>query len=223
MLADVDRAVAALLESERLGGQAAKVAFDAPKKEWAAARTAPTLNLFLADIREDLTRRTTTLIEEVGENGIVESRRQPFRLLQPHVLLTAWASRPEDDHQLLGLALRALVQRDYIPRAIFVQVRLAALLEQSHNLHLRVGGKDLLRPLRHRNCGRRWVPTITRSSRLLSACPSLPVSAEPASPPQTVPPQVARLQHGRSRSGCGRGRDPQAPGQESEHAGEIQN
>ena len=66
-MADVDRAVAALLESERLGGQAAKVAFDAPKKEWAAARTAPTLNLFLADIREDLTRRTTTLIEEVGE------------------------------------------------------------------------------------------------------------------------------------------------------------
>ncbi len=65
MLADVDRAVAALLESERLGGQAAKVAFDAPKKEWAAARTAPTLNLFLADIREDLTRRTTTLIEEL--------------------------------------------------------------------------------------------------------------------------------------------------------------
>ena len=116
MLADVDRAVAALLESERLGGQAAKVAFDAPKKEWAAARTAPTLNLFLADIREDLTRRTTTLIEEVGENGIVESRRQPFRFYNLTYALTAWASRPEDDHQLLGLALRALV-RDELRRA----------------------------------------------------------------------------------------------------------
>ena len=209
MLADVDRAVAALLESERLGGQAAKVAFDAPKKEWAAARTAPTLNLFLADIREDLTRRTTTLIEEVGENGIVESRRQPFRFYNLTYALTAWASRPEDDHQLLGLALRALVQYDYIPER-FCAGELAALLEQGHNLHLRVGGKIFS----DRFATELWSAMGTDYHPFLSVVISLPVAAgvsEPAGPPQTVPPQIVVSSTDDPIKDVVRGRDPEAP------------
>ena len=155
MLADVDRAVAALLESERLGGQAAKVAFDAPKKEWAAARTAPTLNLFLADIREDLTRRTTTLIEEVGENGIVESRRQPFRFYNLTYALTAWASRPEDDHQLLGLALRA--HNDH-PKVIIMVDAGDDIIMMQHVLVQEIAYRKFRRPVANRHRGDNLLP-----------------------------------------------------------------
>ena len=209
MLADVDLAVAALLETERLGGQAAKVAFDAPKKEWAAARTAPTLNLFLADIREDLSRRTTTLIEVMGEDGIVESRRQPFRFFNLTYALTAWASRPEDDHQLLGLALRALIQYDYIPER-FCGGELAQLLQQGHNLHLRVGGKIFS----DRFATELWSAMGTDYHPFVSVVVSLPVEsgvAEPVGPPQTVPPQVVVSSSGDSLRETIRGRDPKAP------------
>ena len=115
MLAEVDRALAALLEAEKISGQAPKVSFDAPKRDWAAQQTAPTLNLFLADIREDLSRRSTSMIDEVNEEGMTISRQQPFRYFDVTYALTAWASRPADDHQLLGLALTALVKYDHIP------------------------------------------------------------------------------------------------------------
>ena len=197
-MADVDRAVAALLSpSARVGRQSR---LRCPEKGMGGGANGSDVELVLADIREDLTRRTTTLIEEVGENGIVESRRQPFRFYNLTYALTAWASRPEDDHQLLGLALRALVQYDYIPER-FCAGELAALLEQGHNLHLRVGGKIFS----DRFATELWSAMGTDYHPFLSVVISLPVAAGVSEPPVCRKRRRHKLlSRARTiRSGCG--------------------
>src|SRR4051794_14493595 len=54
MLADLDEALRALLRRElgRHGFDGVEVAFDAPAKDWSATLSAPTVNLFLYDLRE---------------------------------------------------------------------------------------------------------------------------------------------------------------------------
>lgn len=209
MLADVDRAVAAMLESERLGGQAAKVAFDAPRKEWAAARTSPTLNLFLADIREDLDRRTTTMLEEVDDNGVVVSRQQPYRYFNLTYALTAWANRAEDDHELLGFALSILSRYDYVP-VDFCAGPLRDLLEAGHALHLRVGGKIFS----DRFATELWSAMGTDYHPFLSVVVSLPVASgmpQPAGPPQQVPPKITVSDSAGAAMDVVHGRDPKDP------------
>lgn len=208
MLADVDRALAAMLESERLAGQAPKVSFDAPRKDWAAARTSPTLNLFLADIREDLDRRSTTMIEETDATGMVISRQQPFRHFNLTYTLTAWANRAEDDHELLGFALSLLCRYDYVPPE-FTSGALAVLLEEGHALHLRVGGKIFS----DRFATELWSAMGTDYHPFLSVVVSLPVAAGipmPAGPPQEVPPHIS-LSNDAGAKDVVRGMDPKDP------------
>ena len=57
MIHEVDEALRTLVEREALGGSGVEVSFDAPTKAWAAARTAPVVNVYLFEIREDTERR----------------------------------------------------------------------------------------------------------------------------------------------------------------------
>ena len=61
MLADLDESLRTLLTRElgRHGFDGVEVVFEAPTKEWAAALSSPTVNLFLYDLRE-ATDRTTS-------------------------------------------------------------------------------------------------------------------------------------------------------------------
>jgi hypothetical protein len=209
VLADVDRALAGLLEAEKISGQAPKVSFDAPKRDWAAQQTAPTLNLFLADIREDLKRRSTSMVEVVDENGVVASRQQPFRFFDVTYALTAWATRPADDHQLLGLALTALVKYDHIPLR-FCQGELLTFLQSGHALHLRAGGKVFS----DRFATELWSALGSDYHAILPVVVSLPVpagEAEAAGPPQTVPPQLKISDTTSTLSDVFEGRNPADP------------
>ena len=60
MIQDIDESLRALVKREALEGNGVDVAFDAPTKEWVSRRNAPTVDLYLYDIREDLSRRETT-------------------------------------------------------------------------------------------------------------------------------------------------------------------
>lgn len=209
MIADVARAVATMLESEKLAGVAPTVAFDAPKKEWAAARTSPTYNLFLADIREDLSRRTTTLIEVTNEEGVVEYYRQPFRFYDVTFTLTAWSNRPEDDYVLLGNALVILNRFDYVP-AEFCSPVLQEFLSEGHLLNMRVGGKIFS----DRFATELWSAMGSDYHPILSVVVTLPVAAgvpEPAGPPQTQPPRIAVSDTRSPATEDIRGRDPKDP------------
>jgi hypothetical protein len=112
---EVDAALRALVEGEALGGPEVEVAFDAPTRDWAARRSAPTVNLYLYDIREDVRRRQNGLINEYDERGAVIARHQPARHFRLAYLVTAWTQRPEDEHRLLSSVLACLLCHDKLP------------------------------------------------------------------------------------------------------------
>jgi hypothetical protein len=115
MIHDVDDSLRALLARDALNGSGVEVAFDAPTKDWVARRNAPVVNLYLYDIREDLSRRDTAWVDVRGEDGRIKERRLPPRRFRLSYLATAWTSRPEDEHRLLSSLLAGFLRHEYFP------------------------------------------------------------------------------------------------------------
>ena len=104
-----------LVKQEALEGNGVDVAFDAPTKEWVSRRNAPTVDLYLYDIREDLNRRETMWQNVRDETGRVLERRPPPRWFRLSYLCTAWTQRPEDEHRLLSALLSCFVRNEIMP------------------------------------------------------------------------------------------------------------
>ncbi|GAA5038457.1 Pvc16 family protein [Actinopolymorpha pittospori] len=115
MIHEVDEGLRRLLAENALEASGIEVVFDAPTRDWAARRTAPTVCVFLYDIREDATRRGSGAGEVHDEDGHLVARRSPPRWFQLTYLVTAWASRPQDEHRLLSQVLATLVATDTLP------------------------------------------------------------------------------------------------------------
>jgi hypothetical protein len=115
---EVDDALRRLVKDEALRGTDIEVAFDAPTKEWSARRNAPTVNLYLYDIREDVRRRSRGLINEYRTDGTVAARHLPPRYIKLSYLLTAWTQRPEDEHRLLSALLGSFLRYEAVPPAL---------------------------------------------------------------------------------------------------------
>lgn len=93
MIHEIDEVLRGVLRGGGLAGTDVEVAFDAPTRDWAAKRTAPTLDAYLYDIREDVNRRERGAVSVRDENGIVVRRRQPPRWFRLSYLVTAWTER----------------------------------------------------------------------------------------------------------------------------------
>ena len=117
MIDEVDAALMALLTDETLPGTDVQVAFDAPTKEWTARRTAPTVNLFLYDIQEDMTLRQEGTAAEYDDDGAIVAEHDAPRYFSLSYLVTAWTSRPQDEHRILSILLAGLVRHDVLPPA----------------------------------------------------------------------------------------------------------
>jgi hypothetical protein len=115
VISQIDEALRALVRTEALNGAEVDVVLDAPTKDWAARRNAPTVNLYLYDIREDLRRRERGWEEELGPDGYVVARRPAPRYFKLSYLVTAWTQRPEDEHRLLASLLRCFLRHDAVP------------------------------------------------------------------------------------------------------------
>jgi hypothetical protein len=115
---EVDEALRALVRADVAGAAQVEVAFDAPTREWSARRNAPTVNLYLYDIREDLRRRERGLVNTYDERGAVVERRHPPRHFKATYLITAWTQRPEDEHRLLSALLYGFLRNETIPQEL---------------------------------------------------------------------------------------------------------
>ena len=103
------------------------IAFDAPDGEWSAALSSrPTVDLYLWDIRPNLSER------DFGEVLVEESdgrrfRRDPLPRIDCRYLITAWTSEVRDEHSLLGDVLSALLLHPVISaehlQGVFASVR----------------------------------------------------------------------------------------------------
>jgi len=115
MIHDVDESLRALVQRDALNGSGVELAFDAPTKDWVARRNAPIVNLYLYDIREDLSRRDTAWVDVRDPDGRVTGRRLPPRRYRLSYLATAWTNRPEDEHRLLSSLLSGFLRHEYFP------------------------------------------------------------------------------------------------------------
>ncbi|PPK68471.1 DUF4255 domain-containing protein [Actinokineospora auranticolor] len=114
MIDEVDEALRLLLAEEGIPAEGVELVFDAPTKDWAAKLTAPTVSVFLYDLREDSSRRRTGVQEEADDDGTVVGRREPPLWYQLSYLATVWTARPKDEHRLLSDILRAVAPHDVL-------------------------------------------------------------------------------------------------------------
>jgi hypothetical protein len=115
---EVDEALRRLVRDAAHRGSELEVALDAPTKDWAARRNAPTVNVYLYDVREDLRRRSRGLLNEYDERGEVAARHLPPRHVKLSYLVTAWTQRPEDEHRVLSDLLLGLLRYEAVPAAV---------------------------------------------------------------------------------------------------------
>ncbi|MDQ0788170.1 hypothetical protein QFZ64_003667 [Streptomyces sp. B3I8] len=112
---EVDEVLKDLLSGGALAGSGVDITLDAPTRDWAARRNAPTVNAYLYDIREDVSRRHRGHIAVRDERNVVIKRRQPPRWFRLSYLVTAWTRRPQDEHRLLSAVLATLLPRELLP------------------------------------------------------------------------------------------------------------
>jgi hypothetical protein len=115
VIPDVDSALRALIQRDAVDRGSVEVVFDAPTKDWAGRRTAPAVDVYLYDVREDLRRRSRGMINEYDDLGRVRARHLPPRHFKLSYLVTAWTQRPEDEHRLLSDLLACFLRYDAMP------------------------------------------------------------------------------------------------------------
>jgi hypothetical protein len=181
VLADVDRSLDALL-AQRLGPEKVSVAFGAPTPEWAARQKGTVIDLFLHDVREDLTARTGDWDDVRDGDGRVIGRQPPPRRYLLSYLVSAWAADPLDEHRVLGLVLETALEQESIPPEL-LQGRLA---DQELPVLLQVAVTDVPGPEPFDLWSSIGTPLRT-SLRLLVVAPMVPdLSTELAPPAERI-------------------------------------
>jgi len=116
MLADLDESLRTLVQRELgpHGFDSVEVTFDAPTSEWSSQLQAPTIDMFLYDLRESSEHRHRTIDEHRGNGNAVETR-PPF-MLECSYAMTAWTQDVEDEHRLLSQLLTILYSYPRLPQ-----------------------------------------------------------------------------------------------------------
>ena len=133
-IADLDEALRVLLKRDlaRHGFEGVDIVFDAPSKEWSGKLTAPTVDLFLYDLREAIERAEATPTERRG-NGQTVSLPPPLRLELTYSV-SAWTKAVEDEHRLLSQVLTILFSyRQLPPDVVPAQGASARVLREAHS------------------------------------------------------------------------------------------
>jgi hypothetical protein len=117
MLADLDETLRTLLkaELERHGFEGVDIAFDAPAREWSGQLSKPTVNVFLYDLREAETLRTSEWSRIQRDGRTFEGR--PPMVMECSYAVTAWTQAVEDEHRLLSQVLAIFYAYPEIPQS----------------------------------------------------------------------------------------------------------
>ncbi|MCA0457963.1 MAG: DUF4255 domain-containing protein [Chloroflexi bacterium] len=107
MLHDLNKTLEKLLvEKGKLTPNQIDISFEQPNGQWSARLSRPTLNCWCFDLRENMKLRNMDM--DAYRNGSRGVKSIPARRMDLTYLVTAWASKIEDEHQLLWRALAAL-------------------------------------------------------------------------------------------------------------------
>jgi hypothetical protein len=114
VIPEIDEALTGLLRSRAALSNSVEVAFEAPTRDWAAGRNAPTINAYLYSIREETTRREYGMISVRDESGVMVQRRRPMRHFRLSYMVTCWTKRAVDEHRLLASVLGCLLDTEVL-------------------------------------------------------------------------------------------------------------
>ncbi len=118
MLADLDETLRGLLKEqlERHGFEGVDIAFDAPSRDWSGQLSKPSVNLFLYDLREAESLRSSEWSKIKKDGRTLESR--PPMIMEASYAVTAWTQAVEDEHRLLSQVLAILFAYPQLPDEI---------------------------------------------------------------------------------------------------------
>ncbi|NWF69244.1 MAG: DUF4255 domain-containing protein [Chloroflexi bacterium] len=134
MIHDLDKTLEKIiLERGRLSKNEVDIAFDLPSSDWASRLSRPTINCWCYDLRENTKLRNMEFNTIRGERS-AQMRLAPLRFSLTY-LVTAWARKIEDEHQLLWRALSALVRSTVIES----EMAQGALRDQPYDIPISVG------------------------------------------------------------------------------------
>jgi hypothetical protein len=140
MIDDLDEVLRQLLIREvPIKNNEVDIAFDQPKREWAARLSRPTINLFLYDMNENKQLRQQGWETEKTSNGKATQRRKPVRV-DLYYLITVWAAEPEDEHRLITRTLLALMRQRNIPEDLLPE----SLIDQPVPIPMIVAQRETL-------------------------------------------------------------------------------
>jgi len=115
MITDLDETIKQLLiKKGELNTSEVDIAFDVPDREWSASVSKPTVNLYLYDIRENLSLRGTDW--RVQTNGNTATRRKNANRIDLSYLVTVWANSVDDQHRLLWRVMATLFRYPILPQ-----------------------------------------------------------------------------------------------------------
>jgi hypothetical protein len=113
MIHDLDKTLEKILYTKgNLNRNDVDIVFDTPDREWASRLGRPTINCWAFDMRENMKLRS--MQHQVVRNGDTASVLFPSIRIDMSYLVTAWARKMEDEHQLIWRALAALRQTPVI-------------------------------------------------------------------------------------------------------------
>ncbi|MFJ8628380.1 DUF4255 domain-containing protein [Kitasatospora sp. NPDC093550] len=138
MIHEVDEALRLLLGEAGLPERGVEVVFDAPTKDFASRRTAPTVSVFLYGIREETARRQAGAVSEYDADGLVTGLRAAPRWFELAYLVTVWTNRPQDEHRLLSEVLQCLTAVDALPARLLT----GTLERQGLTVGLDISGRE---------------------------------------------------------------------------------
>lgn len=113
VITEVDEALCVLLGRSLPEGT--MVRLDPPKPTWETERPSNAIDLFLFGLHDDPSGRESGWADERDERGAVQSRREPNRRCSLSYLVTARAPKINEEHLLLGVALRTMLFTDSLP------------------------------------------------------------------------------------------------------------
>lgn len=115
MIAETDQALAAVLKAKVIGTAPINIAFDPPSRPWIQSLKAPTVSLFMYDLRENAQRRESAYENVRDEQGKVVARRPPMQRWDLHYTVAVFAPNVIVEHKVLAAIVRYFAALDVLP------------------------------------------------------------------------------------------------------------
>jgi hypothetical protein len=180
VIAETDQALAAVLKAKVLGTAPINIAFDPPSRPWIQSLKAPTVNLFMFDVRENVHRRESAYENVRDDEGKVIARRPPMQRWDLHYTLAVFAPNVIVEHRVLAAIIRYFAGIEVLP----VDVLPPALAEPGYPILVSAGAGM------KRGMFLNYAGDLKAGLELAVTVPMPPPAAPAPQPPVQQPPQI---------------------------------